>query len=488
MPDQAELLFSETSLSGLDLLRQKIAQRNARLAVIGLGYVGLAVACEFAHLGFNVLGVELRPERVAKINLGSLPFGENEPGLAELLAEVVFRQNLHATVDYAALAGCDIILIAVETPVDEYKCPQYQALRSAISNLGPHLKPGALVIVESTTAPGTLQHIVLPLLQKASGLELNRDFFLGNCPERVMPGRLLANLRQVSRVVGGITPETAETMAALYRQVVSADLDLTDCLTAELVKTTENAYRDVQIAFANEVALICEQTGGDVWKVRSLVNKSPHRQMHLPGAGVGGHCIPKDPWLLAHSLVLSDNSGAREEISPLKIIPAARQVNDDMPSHMIDLLEDACAEAGISIQDACILVMGFAYLEDSDDPRNSPSQALVDRLHDLGAETIIHDPYISPYHQDLFEYAQNCDAAVIMVRHRPYLELDLGRLKSALRRPILIDGRNAYDPGLFISSLSEPDPPDWIFRSLGRAKSSRQDGLLPPNLPPPDKP
>jgi UDP-N-acetyl-D-mannosaminuronic acid dehydrogenase len=418
-------------------LKEKIESKEAKLAVIGLGYVGLPVACAFAEAGFDTIGVERQEDRVAKINAGISPIEGQEPGLAELIQTVTASGRLIASTDYVFLRDRDVILIDVETPVDENNIPRYHALRDVLANLGPELKTGALVIVESTIAPGTMQDLVLPLLSKSSGKNLNEGFYLGNCPERVMPGKLLSNLRSLSRVVGGMTPETAETMVALYRNIVVADLDPVDCVTAELVKTVENAYRDVQIAFANEVALICEAVGGDVWKVRELVNKTPYRNMHLPGAGVGGHCITKDPWLLAY--------GANGKEVPLRLIPAARTINDSMPLHMADLVRKALATVGCDIIEARILVLGYTYLEDSDDTRNSPSETLVARLKYLGAEVIVHDPYVTEFQGDVYEKAQSCDAAVIMVRHKQYLELDLPRLKEKLRMPVLVDGRRVLN-------------------------------------------
>lgn len=438
-------------------LRQKIDLKQARVAVIGLGYVGLPVACQFAEVGFDVVGVELRSERVGMINSGVSPIDSYEPGLSELLSKVVAQRKLRATINYQELRDRDVFLIAVETPVDENNIPRYEALRNALCDLGRVMKPAVLVIVESTIAPGTMSKVVLPLLSESSGQRVNQDFFLANCPERVMPGKLLANLRQMSRVVGGMTPETAEVAVSFYRHVVQADLDPTDCVTAELVKTTENAYRDVQIAFANEVALICEAVGGDVWKVRDLVNKSPNRQMHLPGAGVGGHCIPKDPWLLVH--------GAREEQVPIRLIPAARAVNNSMPFHVVDLIQDAMTFAGSPISGSRILVMGFAYLENSDDTRNSPSADLASRLQKLGAKVVIHDPFVPEYNKDLLQAAQNCDAAVVMVRHQEYLRLDLGLLKTALRKPVLIDARNVFGDSPMATE-------GFIYRVVGRTQNS----------------
>jgi UDP-N-acetyl-D-mannosaminuronic acid dehydrogenase len=421
----------------LSNLSDKIRTKEALIAVIGLGYVGLPVACEFARAGFGVLGVEKRQDKVDKINAGICPIEGDEPGIAELLTEILNKRSLRATANYQDLRDRDVILIDVETPVDQNNIPRYEALRAAIRSLGPLIKYGCLVIIESTIAPGTIQNVVLPLLEESSGWKVNEGFYLGNCPERVMPGKLLSNLRSLSRVVGGMTPETADTMVLLYRKVVMADLDPVDCITAELVKTVENAYRDVQIAFANEVALICESVGGNVWKVRELVNKSPFRSMHLPGAGVGGHCIPKDPWLLAY--------GVQGKDVPLRLIPASREINDNMPLHMVSLLEDALAEAGRELAGSKILIFGYAYLEDSDDTRNSPSEILLQRLGELGAEVFVHDPYVMEYQASFARVAANCDAAMFMVKHSQYLQINLADLKAILHTPVLIDGRKIFD-------------------------------------------
>ncbi|MBN1122362.1 MAG: nucleotide sugar dehydrogenase [Anaerolineae bacterium] len=419
-------------------LHQKIEDKTARIGVIGLGYVGLPAACMFADAGFAVTGVDVKPDRVDLINQGQSPIEGDEPGLAELLTKVVEMGKFRATADYDALREADIVLIVVETPVDDtdHK-PRYAALQSACRSLGAVLKDDALVICESTVAPGTVDGLIGPTLEEVSGKKANTDFYLGACPERVMPGKLLANLRGVSRVCGGSTSETARAMVSLYSHIVEADLDAADVITAELVKTTENAYRDVQIGFANEVAMICEANGANVWHVRELVNKSPFRNMHLPGAGVGGHCIPKDPWLLAFA--------APDDVD-LRIIPSARAVNDGMPLHILKLAEKALASHDHSLVDARLAVLGYAYLEESDDTRNSPSAILVEQLEKLGIDHMIHDPWVDAYKGDLFERIGGCDAAIIMVKHAAYRDMDLESLKDSLRTPILIDGRGLLDP------------------------------------------
>ncbi|UCC64628.1 MAG: nucleotide sugar dehydrogenase [Anaerolineae bacterium] len=438
-------------------LWDRIENKTARLVVIGLGYVGVPLSARFAQVGFGVTGLDVNASKVAAINAGRCPIAGKEPGLADLVAEAVAAGWLRATTDYAVCQQADAILIAVETPVDSVHQPRYRSLRAALRALALHLRPGTMVIVESTVAPGTMDRLVRPILEARGSRRSGRDFYLAHCPERVMPGLLLRNLARMSRVVGGDTPEAARLAQALYRHIVEAELDLADCVTAELVKTVENAYRDVQIAFANELALICEHVGANVWQVRDLVNKSPGRNVLLPGAGVGGHCLPKDPWLLIY--------GASDLVKA-KLIPAAREINDYMPLHMAELTVDALHEVGQEIEDARVAVLGFAYLENSDDTRNSPSKVLVARLQELGAEVVVHDPWVSEYRTDLEECVQGCDAVVLMVAHDAYLQLDWGSLKAHLRHPVVVDGRRVVtDPGRQLDG--------FVFRGVGRLEASR---------------
>lgn len=436
----------------MEALLAAIEDKTARVVMVGLGYVGLPVACLLAEAGFSVTGLDVDQRKVDLVNQGRCPIEGREPGLAELVARATAAGRLRATVDYGVCRDAQVILIAVETPVDEAtRKPAYRALRAALADLGRHLARGALVIVESTLAPGTMAGVVQPALEEASGLQGGRDFFLVHCPERLMPGRLLANIRGCPRVVGGMTPEAAQLAAAFYRSIVQADLDLTDGLTAELVKTMENAYRDVQIAFANEMALLCEALGADVWRVRELVNKSPGRSMHLPGAGVGGHCIPKDGWLLI--------ANAPPEYEP-RLIPLARAINDGMPAHMVHLTIEALRDAGVSPQGARVAVLGYAYLENSDDTRNSPSEALVARLREGGAEIVIHDPYVAEHRGNLEGRIAGCDALVLMVAHDEYRALDLKALAGRMRRPVLVDGRHVFE-------AEEARAAGWVYRGVG---------------------
>jgi UDP-N-acetyl-D-mannosaminuronic acid dehydrogenase len=445
-------------MMGILELAQQIESQEARLAVIGLGYVGLPVACLFAEAGFPVVGIRRSQDKVAMINRGQCPIEGKEPGLPELVARVVREGRFVATTDYEPCRQAQVALVAVETPVDPgTRKPLYRALRGALADLGRHLSPGTLVIVESTIAPGTMSGVVQPILEETSGLRAGADFYLVNCPERVMPGRLLHNIHHMHRVVGGMSPEAARLAVRFYRHVVEGDLDPVDCLTAELVKTMENAYRDVQIAFANEMALLCEGLGADVWQVRQLVNKSPYRAMHLPGAGVGGHCIPKDPWLLI--------ANAADSFEP-RLIPTARAINDGMPRHMVDLTVEALENAGANIAQAKVAVLGYAYLENSDDTRNSPSAVLVRELRDRGATVTIHDPHVREYQGDLEERVAGCDALVIMVAHDPYRSLPLQSLRASVHRPILIDGRHVF-------SREQAQEAGWEYWGVGAGSDGK---------------
>lgn len=434
----------------LQELCQKIENRTAIIGVIGLGYVGLPVACVFAQAGFHVIGLDIKTDRVATINAGRCPIEGDEPGLADLLSEVIDVGRLRATTNYTELAQADIVTINVESPVDSDHHPHFSALKAACQSFRLVMKPGVLIIIESTIAPGTMELVVQPLLEEA-GKKINSDFSLGICPERVMPGKLLANLRNLSRVCGGSTPETAQTMIVLYRAIVQADLDATDCVTAELVKTAENAYRDVNIAFANELALVCEVTGGDFLRVRELVNKSPGRNVLFAGAGVGGHCIPKDSWLLAHGM----NGYAH-----VRLLSAARAVNDYMPSHIAEIAVEAMREAGREIIGARVAVLGYTYLADSDDTRNSPSEVLVNKLREMDAEVVIHDPWVPEYQGDLLNRVKGCDAMVVMVAHRIYKALDLITFRDAMRTPVLIDGRRVIE-------TAQAKAIGFIYRAVG---------------------
>ncbi len=433
-----------------------------KIVVIGMGYVGIPAAALFADVeGFTVVGIQRRSQRsgwkIDWLNNGQNPIGGDEPGLSELIAKVVKNGSFRVTDDYAECNNADVILIDVQTPTDEKGVPHYESLREVSNQVGNHMKKGAMVVIESTVAPGTTTNIVKPILEAASGFVAGRDFSLVFSYERVMVGRLINNIVHLPRIVGGIDDASTRRGVDLYKHIVKETVYPTDSLTAELAKTVENTYRDVNIAFANEVALICESLGVDAFKVRELVNTLPNdptnpssnplRDMHFPGAGVGGHCLPKDPWLLKYGV---DTYG-KFKVEP-NVIVKSRELNLWMPTHMADLLEEGLTEAGRNLKDAKIAILGVAFLENSDDTRNTPSKPLYDLLLKKGAKPILHDPYVRdfevPFTEDLNAALEGADAIALVTKHKEYLNLDLQSLKNKMRTPVLVDGRNVYDKAI----------------------------------------
>ena len=429
-----------------------------KIVVVGLGYVGIPVACEFADHGFDVVGIDSYRWKVDWINEGKSPIKGKEPFLSEMLKKAVHEKKLKATQDFAACKDADAVIVCVQTPFDFKKNePDYTALKSAVESIGKNLNKDSLIVIESTIAPTTMDKTVKPILEKTSNLKAGEDFYLANCPERVMPGRLIYNLEHLDRIVGGINEKSAKKAVELYKHIVKGDLYPTDSLTAEIVKTTENAYRDVQIAFANEIAIICEELGADVFKVRRLVNKCPGRDMLIPGAGVGGHCLPKDSWLLAW--------GVKDKIKP-KILSIAREINDHMPHHLAELVEDAFKKMGKMIKGSKITVLGIAYLQNSDDVRNSPAIPLIQELEEKGAEVTAHDPYVSVHPKikitnKIDDALADADCLVVVTAHDDYKELKLDHLKKVMRSLMMVDGRDLFDK-------KECQEKGFLYKGIGK--------------------
>ena len=393
------------------------------------------MACVLAEEGFHVIGLEIDAKRVALINSGGNPIEGKEPGLSELIHKVISSGRLHASTDVTDACGADAYFVCVDTPVGADHMPVLNSLRSASATVASLLKRGSLVSIESTIPPRTMREVVIPILEKGSGMKAGADFSVSHCPERVMPGKLLNNIRNVNRVLGGVDQRSVEIAMQYYRKVVRADIFPTDLLSAEISKTVENSYRDVQIAFANEVALLCEKVGADVFEVRRLVNTCPFRDMHIPGAGVGGYCLPKDSWLL-----LSGVPG-QEAV----VIPGARAVNESMPAHLAALAREEMARTSGRKR---VAIMGLAFLRDSDDTRNSPAFTVISALQDE-CDIVVHDPFVRPIAgitpvRDQWEALQGADCAIFVTDHSAYVGLDLKRTKQLMRTPLIVDGRNLF--------------------------------------------
>ncbi len=454
------------------------------VVIIGMGYVGIPAAALFADVpDFTVTGVQRRSKRsgwkIDALNAGKCPIGGDEPGLKKLIERVVLKKGTFTVTDDMDICReADAILIDVQTPTDENHIPQYVSLRSVSEQVGERMGDDPLIVIESTCAPGTTDYIVKPILEHASGKTAGEDFSLVFSYERVMVGRLLYNITSLPRIVGGIDHRSTERAVALYDHIVKEELIPSDALTAEVAKVTENTHRDVNIAFANEVALICESLGVDAYEVRKLVNtlpnipsdpaKNPVRNMLFPGAGVGGHCLPKDPWLLLWGM----EKFGRFSVDS-RVIAPARRLNAAMPHHMAELTINALKNQRTSIDGANICLLGVAFLEDSDDTRNTPSHPLFDILTAKGAEVVIHDPYVDSYQDlpltdDLEAATHGADAVVLVTKHKQYLDLDLDELAQRMRTRVLIDGRGVYDE-------EEVAEAGFEFRAVGRGHRITED-------------
>jgi len=458
---------------------------DEKIAVIGMGYVGIPVAALLADAGYDVTGIQRRSQRsgwkIEWLNEGRCPIGGHEPELPEIIKRVVGRGKFKVTDDYAVLRDTEVIFIDVQTPTGADHQPLYRDLEEACQTVGRHLSPGKLVIIESTIAPGTTQYLIKPILEQESGLKAGLPAGFGLCfsYERVMLGRLIHNLREYPKIVGGIDDLSTKRAMSIYQAIVKGGIYGTDPLTAEVAKTVENAYRDVQIAFANEVALLCESLGVDVYDVRRFVNGLPYdpsvpganpiRNMHLPGAGVGGHCLPKDTWLLFYGF---DRYAELKPAYPSSVLKDARILNDWMPVHMADLLEDGLKEAGKSITGARIGILGYAFLENTDDSRNTPSIPLIRELEKRGAQCTIHDPFVSrdesyPIENDLDRALLDCDAIAVVTGHDLYKALDVNKLKKLLKTRVIVDGRNVLDAGRLVAE-------GFIFRGVGKGNLQKR--------------
>jgi len=409
-----------------------------RISVIGLGYVGLPTAVVFASRGFSVVGVDVDAGRVGAVNSGWCYL--REPGLDVLLRDVVSRGLLRATTEAVkAVRESDAVVIAVPTPLRD-GVADLSYLREALLAVREGLHRGLLVVIESTIPPGTTVGFAKPLLEE-SGLRVEEDFYLAHVPERIAPGRAIEELLSMPRVVGGVGPRSTEKALELYSRV-NAKLLPTDATTAEFVKLIENTYRDLNIAYANLLASMAEKLEIDVYEAIRLANTHHRVNIHMPGAGVGGPCLTKDPYMLAS--VLPDFWGT-------ELVRLARRINEYMPRHTVEIIEKALGDIGVSIKDARIAVLGAAYKGGVDDTRESPAKYIVRELLEKGASVIVYDPYTmesfgAERAGSLEEAVRGADAIVIVTDHPEFKDIDLDKASKLVRHRVIIDGRRVVEP------------------------------------------
>lgn len=411
-----------TPLRDLDLL-DKIRTRTAEIVVIGIGYVGLPLAAAFAEAGFQVTGLDVDPRKVEAINRGESYIPDVDTALVSLLVK---NGRLRASINESVLDIADTVFICVPTPFDRMKAPDLGMIRQASECIARHLRPGQLVILQSTTYPGTTEEFVLPILE-ASGLVAGRDFFLAFSPERIDPGNKDWSAHNMPKVLGGLTPRSTELARELLVTLAPQVHLVSTPRAAEMTKLLENIFRSVNIALVNELALLCERMDIDIWEVIEAAKTKPFGFMPFyPGAGVGGHCIPVDPYYLSWK--------AREYDFYTKFIELAAEVNQSMPFHVVSLVMDAVNQVGKPLAGANILILGVAFKRDIDDARNSPAERVIELLLSHRANVSFHDPYVSEFHigESVFHRAprairgieltadalQAADVVVIVTGHR----------------------------------------------------------------------
>jgi UDP-N-acetyl-D-glucosamine dehydrogenase len=365
-------------------LETQIRDRSAKLGVLGLGYVGLPLALEMAQSGFSVTGIDIDGRKVESVNAGiSYVLDVRD----ESLGPAILNGSLRATQSFAAVGSLDAISICVPTPLRKTKDPDLSFIMAAVEAVHNHLTPGKLIVLESTTYPGTTREVVLPILEK-SGLKVGQDFFLAYSPERVDPGNKAFSTHNIPKVIGGITPRCTELATLLYQQFVERTVPVSTPETAEMVKLLENTFRNVNIALANEMAKMCQTLNINVWEVIEAAETKPFGFMPFyPGPGLGGHCIPVDPYYLTWKAKLNG-------FEP-RLIELATIINSQMPSFTVDRIADALNKVKKSLNGSRILALGIAYKRDVSDTRESAALEVVKLLTEEGANVSYADPYVS---------------------------------------------------------------------------------------------
>ncbi len=427
-------------------LDTRIADKTARVSVIGLGYVGLPLAIEFARAGFPVTGVDIDTRKVDSLGRGVSYI----PDVASAdVARLVGAGQFTASCDFDALKNVDVIFICVPTPFDKMKAPDLQPVVKATQSIAPRLQKGQLVILQSTTYPGTTEEVCQPILE-ATGLKAGVDFHLAFSPERIDPGATSSagwNVKNTPKVLGGLTPRCTELAQALLVHLTPEVYVVSSPRAAEMTKLLENIFRSVNIALVNELALLSERMGIDFWEVIEAAKTKPFGFMPFyPGAGVGGHCIPVDPYYLSWK--------AREYDFFTRFIELAADINEGMPFHVLKLVNDGFSRACKSLNGAKVLVLGVAFKQDVDDARNSPAERVIELLLKGGAQVRYHDPYVPTFRvgDDVFyrervqldsvpltpEVLRESDAVVIVTAHRKMVDYEM----VVAHAPLVIDSAN----------------------------------------------
>ena len=442
---------------------KSLESRTLRVCVVGIGRIGLPTALLFAKSGLDTIGVDINENLVQNINSGIYPL-KDEPGIEEIFNDVIKNKKFSATTKIEdAVPNSDLILLSLPTPMDENNIPDYSALRSVATKLSEILSPNSLVIVESTIEPGFIEDEMISTILESGRLKTEENFFIGVCPENANPGEILHDFTNLPRLVGGINNHVTELIKMIYDFVFSVELvEMPNCKTANAVKLTTNVFRDVNIAFVSELSLMFEKLGIDTMKVLEAAKKKYNFQIHYPGAGVGGPCLPINSYQLL-------NSAKRVGVK-LSMIESGRKINEKMPDHVVKLTSDAFKESNKSLENSDILILGVSYKPNVKDIQLSPAEKIIKKLQNLGTNVHVYDPYFPSENvfgikteDNLDEILPKMDAAIIVTSHDDFKKINISSF-AKMKNPILIDTRGIIDP-------SSAKLEKVIFRGLGRGNS-----------------
>lgn len=418
-------------------LERKLRERSAQVAVLGMGYVGLPLAVVFAEAGLNVVGIDPDAKKAEALNAGKSYIGDVT---SEQVAKLIKAKKLRATTDFAEIAKTDAVTICVPTPLRKTGDPDLSFIVSATEKLAEHLHPGMVIVLESTTYPGTTRELVQDMLTEKSGLKVGEDIFLAFSPERVDPGRTDWTTANMPKVIGGITEACSDVAALWYSQALKAVVRVSSAEVAEMAKLLENTFRMVNIGLVNEMALMCNRLGVDVWEVIDAAATKPFGFMKFtPGPGLGGHCIPIDPLYLSWKL--------KEMKYTARFIELASEINTGMPRYVVNRTLEAMNDQGKALNGSKVLVLGAAYKPDIDDLRESPALDVIALLREKKADVSYHDPYVPHLNHedwemdsvpDYLKAAKDADVVLIVTNHKAYDYPEL--LKNS---KLIMDTRNA---------------------------------------------
>jgi len=448
-------------MNDIDEVRNSLEAKSLKVCIVGIGRIGLPTALSFAKAGLQTIGADISEKLVDSINTGNFPL-KDEPGYEDIFNSVRKNGNFSATADInAAISKSNLILLSLPTPMDENSIPSYLALESVGKQLSKSLQPNSLVVVESTIEPSFIENIMIKRIEENSRLQVRKNFTIGVCPENANPGEILHDFTSLPRLVGGIDEQTTKIIALIYDFVFSVELvTMPDCKTANAVKLTTNVFRDVNIAFVNELSLMFEKLGIDTLKVLDAAKRKYNFQIHYPGAGVGGPCLPINSYQFLNT--------AKRIGLELNIIKHGRMINEKMPDHVINLTLDGFKQCNKSIKDSTLLILGVSYKPDVKDIQLSPAEIIINKLKALGAKIKIYDPYYKnnqifgiDVEHNIQDILSDVDASIIVTAHKEFQEIN-PKIFTKMKTPILIDSRGIID-------ISSANNAGLVFRGLGRS-------------------